>query len=160
MSKKTITIERRYQASVEDVWELWATKEGIESWWGPEGFTVTVSTLDLRSGGTMEGAMTATGAEQIAFMKSIGMPLSSALHLKYTEVVAQKRIAYTTLADFIPGVDPYDVGTAVDFYATEGGVRMVITVDAMHDEVWTQRMVAGKEGELVKLERILAARAR
>ena len=31
-----ITIERTYRASVEDVWDLWTTKEGIESWWGPE----------------------------------------------------------------------------------------------------------------------------
>ena len=30
-----IRIERTYNASIEDVWELWTTKEGIESWWGP-----------------------------------------------------------------------------------------------------------------------------
>ena len=31
------SIERTYSDSVEDVWDLWTTKPGIESWWGPEG---------------------------------------------------------------------------------------------------------------------------
>ena len=34
---KTV-IERLYRARVEELWELWTTKEGFESWWGPEGF--------------------------------------------------------------------------------------------------------------------------
>lgn len=39
-SDRKIVIERKYAASIEDVWELWTTKEGIESWWGPDGFSV------------------------------------------------------------------------------------------------------------------------
>jgi uncharacterized protein YndB with AHSA1/START domain len=35
-------IERTYRASVEELWELWTTKEGFESWWGPDGFRVEV----------------------------------------------------------------------------------------------------------------------
>jgi hypothetical protein len=34
---------------------------------------------------------------------------------------------------------------------------MVLTFDAMHDEVWTQRAAMGWENELGKLERALAA---
>jgi uncharacterized protein YndB with AHSA1/START domain len=29
--KQKITIERSYRASAEDLWDLWTTKEGIES---------------------------------------------------------------------------------------------------------------------------------
>jgi uncharacterized protein YndB with AHSA1/START domain len=43
-----MTIERTYEARIEDVWALWTTADGIESWWGPEGFTVTVRSSDLR----------------------------------------------------------------------------------------------------------------
>jgi uncharacterized protein YndB with AHSA1/START domain len=32
-----IVIERTYEASIEDVWELWTTKEGIEIVVGPGG---------------------------------------------------------------------------------------------------------------------------
>jgi len=51
--------------------------EGIESWWGPEGFTVTVQAMDVRPGGVLLYTMTATAAPQIAFMKQHGMPLST-----------------------------------------------------------------------------------
>jgi hypothetical protein len=37
---------------------------------------------------------------------------------------------------------------------------MVITLDPMHDEVWTQRMVEGWKGQLGRLERLLADRAK
>ena len=52
-----IVIERTYLASMEDIWELWTTKEGIESWWGPDGFSVKVHELDLRVGGEMRYAI-------------------------------------------------------------------------------------------------------
>ena len=38
---------------------LRTTKDGIESWWGPGGFTVKVRKLDLRSGGELHYAMIA-----------------------------------------------------------------------------------------------------
>jgi uncharacterized protein YndB with AHSA1/START domain len=50
---RRITMERTYKASVEDLWDLWTPKDGIESWWGPDGFTTKVLELDLRSGGQL-----------------------------------------------------------------------------------------------------------
>ena len=58
-SDHKIVIERTYEASIEDVWALWTIREGIESWVGPEGFSVKVHKLDLRAGGQMVYAMTA-----------------------------------------------------------------------------------------------------
>lgn len=82
-TKPRITIERTYKASVEDVWDLWTTKEGIESWWGPDGFTTEVLQLDLRAGGELRYAMTATAPAQIEFMKKVGMPLTTEGRLTY-----------------------------------------------------------------------------
>src|SRR5207245_3225668 len=36
-ARRKVTLERTFQASMEEVWDLWTTKEGIESWWGPGG---------------------------------------------------------------------------------------------------------------------------
>ena len=41
-----ITIEREYKAAIKDVWDLWTTKKGFESWWGPDGFTAKVLKLE------------------------------------------------------------------------------------------------------------------
>jgi uncharacterized protein YndB with AHSA1/START domain len=161
MTEKTATrrvsIERTFDASLEEVWELWTTKEGIESWWGPEGFVTKVSKLELRPGGALHYAMVATGPEQVEYMKSAGMPLSVETRATYIEVLPPRRLAYTTVADFIPGVKPYDVATLVELHPTEQGVRLVLTFDAMHDAHWTELARAGWESELGKLARVLAA---
>jgi uncharacterized protein YndB with AHSA1/START domain len=155
--KKKMTLERTYPSPIEDVWDLWTTKDGIESWWGPEGFSVKVRKLDLRPGGVLEYAMTATAPAQMEFMKKARMPLTTEARIAFTEVVAPRRLAYTILADFIPGVEPYRVETVVELRSEAQGVRMVLTFDAMHDETWTQRSVMGRESELDKLAKVLAA---
>jgi uncharacterized protein YndB with AHSA1/START domain len=157
-SRQRMTLERTYRATVEDVWDLWTTKEGIESWWGPGGFAVTVHTLDLRPGGSTDYVMKAVDPPQVEFMKKAGMPLETKSRITYTEVVPRRRLAYFQIADFIPGVDPYDVATVVELHETANGVRMVLTFDAMHDAHWTKMAVMGREGELVKLQAVLAAR--
>jgi uncharacterized protein YndB with AHSA1/START domain len=153
-----IVIERSYEASIEDVWELWTTPEGIESWWGPDGFSVKVHVLDLRAGGEMRYAMTAVEPAQVQFMKQAGMPLTTEARLTYTEIVSGKSIAYTHRADFIPGVEPYDVGNKVEFIAEGGHVRMVVTLDPMHSDEWTQRAAMGMESQIGKFGRAIAAR--
>jgi uncharacterized protein YndB with AHSA1/START domain len=150
---RRITIERMYKAAVQDVWDLWTTREGLESWWGPDGFTAKVLKLDLRSGGELHYAMTASAPSQIEFMKKAGMPLTIQARITYTEVVAPRRLAYTHLADFIPGVEPYDIATVVEFHTEGESVRMVLTFDAMHNEEWTQRAVMGWESQLSKLSK-------
>jgi uncharacterized protein YndB with AHSA1/START domain len=157
-TRRRITIERTYMASVEDVWDLWTTKEGIESWWGPAGFTTKVLKLDLRAGGELLYEMTATAPAQAQFMKNAGMPLTTQGRISYTEVVIQRRIAYIHLADFIPGVQPYDVATRVEFHSTGQSVHMVLIFDAMHDEEWTRRAVMGQESQLGKLEKVIAGK--
>ena len=154
-----IQLEREFDAPIEDVWELWTTAEGIESWWGPDGFSVKVRTLDLRVGGQLHYAMIATAKETVAFMKREGMPTTTECQLRYTEVVPKVRLAYVHLADFIPGVAAYDVGTVIELQPTAAGARMVMTFDAMHDEEWTERAVQGWQNELGRLEAALSARS-
>jgi uncharacterized protein YndB with AHSA1/START domain len=153
-----LTLERTFTHPIDEVWELWTTKEGIESWWGPEGFSVAVRELDLRPGGRLVYVMTATGPDQIEYMKKSGMPLATEQHVVYEEVMPPKRLAYTSMADFIPGVEPYKVDTLVELHEVAGGVRMVLSFEAMHDELWTRMMVLGKEGEVRRLEALLAVR--
>lgn len=157
-SDRKIVIERIYPASIEEVWELWTTKEGIESWWGPDGFSVKVHELDLRAGGEMRYAMTAVDPAQMQFMQQAGMPLTTEAKLTYTEIVPLKSISYTHRADFIPDIEPYDVGNKMELFALQDQVRMVLTLDPMHSDEWTQRAVMGMESQLGKLSRIFANR--
>jgi uncharacterized protein YndB with AHSA1/START domain len=152
---RRLVLERAYQASLETVWELWTTPEGIEAWWGPSGFEVKVRKLDLRPGGKLLYAMTATAPAQVDFVKGAGIPVTVEMHITYTQVVPQRRLTFTHRTDFIPGVAPYEIATAVDLYSSDQRVRMVLTFDAMHDEEWTRRTVMGWESELGKLAKVL-----
>ena len=155
-ARRRVSIERTFAgAAAEDVWALWTTKEGIESWWGPDGFEVNVRRLDVRLRGELLYAMTATAADQIEFLKKAGMPLTTESLVRYTEVVPLARLAFTQMADFIPGVKPYEVATTVAFEMIPEGVRLVLTLDAMHDEHWTKLAVMGWEQELDNLGRML-----
>ena len=154
------SIERTYAASLDEVWDLWTTKAGIESWWGPEGFGVTVISIDLKPDGQLVYRMTATAPEQVAFMKSHGMPLSTECKVTYTEVSPPHRLAYKTLTDFVPGVPPYEVATVIDLRAVTGGVKLTVTSEAMHDDVWTERARAGHESQLRKLDVLMAGQGK
>lgn len=156
MTGKRVTLERVYPADVQDVWDLWTTKDGIESWWGPGGFAVTVQKLDLRPGGELLYSMTAIGPPQIEFMKKAGMPLTQELRITFTEIIPLRRLAYTHLTDFIPGVEPYDVATVVELQRVAEGVRMTLSFDAMHSDEWTERAVMGWNSQLGKLDRLIA----
>jgi uncharacterized protein YndB with AHSA1/START domain len=154
--KKQITMERTFAAPIADVWALWTTKEGIESWWGPQGFEVTVMRLELRPGGELLYVMRAVDAERIAFMQRANMPVAHEARIVYTDIQINRRIAYRHDVDFVPGVAAYAVDTVVELDETPTGVHMVLRLDAMHDDTWTRRMADGWESELQKLEKVLA----
>jgi uncharacterized protein YndB with AHSA1/START domain len=148
-------IERTYDAPVETIWEFWTTPRGIEAWWAPDGFTAEVTTLELEPGGELVYTMTATAPEQVEFMRGAGMPLSIESRKRFTEIDAPSRLAYSSLADFIPGVEPYEFMTTVELAPVQDSTHVVMTMDAMHDETWTQRLVAGRENELANLASLL-----
>ena len=159
MSRRMITIERTFDAAIEDVWALWTTADGIESWWGPEGFRVKVRTLELRPGGALHYDMIAVGPDQIAFMKKAGMPLSQLTRATYKEVKPHTRLAFDCVVDFVPGVEPYETATVVELAARGADTHLVLTIEAMHDERWTQMAVMGWESELGKLAQTLAKKS-
>jgi uncharacterized protein YndB with AHSA1/START domain len=148
-------LERHYAASAEEVWNFWTTSDGIESWWAPDGFEVTVRTLDLRPGGELVYDMTATAPEQVEFMKSNGMPLTNQARKTFTEIERPSRLAYVSLIDFVPDVEPYDQLTVVDLEPRADGVDVVMTIEPLHDAEWTQRLVAGRSNELDNLTKVI-----
>jgi hypothetical protein len=127
---------------------------------GPERFDITVTSLGLRPGGDLIYLMAAVAPEQAAFMNRAGMPLTSECRIAYTEVAPPGRVAYKTLADFVPGVAPYEVATVVELKATTDGVKLTITFDAMRDDVWTDRARAGHASQMRKLDALLAAQGK
>lgn len=151
-----IVLERTYRATREELWQLWTTKEGFESWWGPDGFRVEVHALEARVGGLLHYSMIADAPEQIAAMKKMGQPLSHETRGRYTEVRPHERLAITHIIDFLPGVAAYDSTAVVEFTAAGDCVRMVIRLEPMHAPEFTRMAEMGWMSQLGKLDRRFA----
>jgi uncharacterized protein YndB with AHSA1/START domain len=48
---REISLSRTINAPVALVWEVWTKPEHIANWWGPNGFTNTITTMDMVPGG-------------------------------------------------------------------------------------------------------------
>ena len=48
---RELRISRLLDAPVELVWEVWTNPEHIKNWWGPDGFTNTITKMEIKPGG-------------------------------------------------------------------------------------------------------------
>jgi uncharacterized protein YndB with AHSA1/START domain len=156
-AQAAIKFERRYEdAAVEDLWALWTTKRGFESWWGPKGFRVEVQKLELREAGELLYDMIAAAPEEIAAMKKMNMPLSNRTRGVFARIEPLKHLELVHLIDFVPGVKPYENRITVEFSRAGGGAQMVISVEPHHTAEWTRMATMGMESQLTKVPAILA----
>jgi uncharacterized protein YndB with AHSA1/START domain len=151
-SEAKVVIERSYRATIEDVWSLWTTKQGFESWWGPQGFRAEVHELDARVGGALRYDMIADSAEMIAAMKQLGRPSSHPTSSRFTELKPHSRLVLTSVIDFLPGVATYETAITVDLTSAGDRVHMVVTLDAMHSEEFSKMQAQGLTSQLTKLD--------
>jgi uncharacterized protein YndB with AHSA1/START domain len=129
---RTMTITSQYQASVEQVWRLWADPSRLERWWGPPTHPATVVEHDLRPGGTVSYFVTGPDGE-----RSPGW-------WRVLDVAAPRRLSFE-LGD--PRIPTLTVDVSIDD-RHEGGtslVIMVIEVTFPSGEAMDQLLVMGFE---------------
>ena len=63
--KLTMTLDAEFDASPDQVWNLWADPRKLERWWGPPTYPATFMTLDLRAGGRASYYMTGPDGVQV-----------------------------------------------------------------------------------------------
>ncbi|HEY7964080.1 MAG TPA: SRPBCC domain-containing protein [Steroidobacteraceae bacterium] len=154
-----LTLERCYRARLPCVWVLWTSPAGLESWWGPRGFSIHVEHLDLRSGGEWRYVLAASTPAAVRLMRRTGLPRTLRVCATYTEVLRPRRLRYTQRVDFIPGVRPYESAVLLELHATADEVLMAVTFDAVRAAPWAGRARHGWDSQLGRLARRLAPRA-
>jgi uncharacterized protein YndB with AHSA1/START domain len=158
-SPNATQLKHTYDAPAELIWELCTTAGGLEEWWGPDGFKTRVSELELRPGGQLRYTLTAIGSEQVAFVRNLGMPLSNEFRRTFTEVLPPSRLAYLSLIDFVPDQEPYEHLTVIDLEPAGDRTNVIMTLDPLHDQSWTQEYRAHRGNELDNLEAAVKRRA-
>jgi uncharacterized protein YndB with AHSA1/START domain len=146
MTERTITLERELDAPRDLVWKVWTDPDEITKWWGPEGFTTPRESIeyDLRPGGTAR--MTMIGPD--------GTEYPNSGH--FTVVEPPERLGWAEEGIEHPMLEA--VNTTIEF-ADLGGDRtkVVITSRMTCAEELVQMANAGWNGQLDKLERLLAS---
>ncbi|HET6992681.1 MAG TPA: SRPBCC domain-containing protein [Bacteroidia bacterium] len=54
---RELKINRLLNAPIELVWKMWTEPEHIKNWWGPNGFTNSISKMEVKPGGEWEFVM-------------------------------------------------------------------------------------------------------
>jgi len=158
-ARTRVVMERTYKARPEELWALWTTKRGFESWWGPAGFRVEVQAIEAHVGGRLHYDMIAETPEMIEAMRRMGRPPSHVTRARFVEVKSHEHLTIAHAIDFLPGVEPYESTMKVDFFASRDGVRMVVTLEPMHDEEFSKLSALGFSSQLIKLDKRFERRA-
>ena len=94
-TNRSIRLTRLLNAPIEQVWEVWTNPDHIKHWWGPNGFTNTITKMDLQPGG--EWLLVMHGPDGTNYEnKSV-----------FTEVIKEKKIVYEHISDhyFIAAIE-------------------------------------------------------
>jgi len=84
---REIRLSRTLNAPVALVWEVWTDPKHIANWWGPTGFTTTISTMEIKPGGAWNLVMHGPDGTDYD-NKSI-----------FREVVRHKKLVYEHVSD-------------------------------------------------------------
>src|SRR5258708_2746227 len=85
-SKDAVVIERSFDAPVDLIWQMWTDPEHFKAWYGPDGATIPVATMDVRVGGGRLVCMEVQTPNGLMQMWFAG---------EYREVVENERLVYT-----------------------------------------------------------------
>ena len=141
--KWPILIELTFQAEQQDLWEKWTTREGIESWWGPEGINSTVRELEFQAGGRLVIVMRPIDSE--------GEENSIVENITFTDITPMTGISFTDRFPGMPDIEPYDVVCEVEFQATPEGTKMTFASSGLHRDDWTEYATYGWRSAFQKL---------
>jgi uncharacterized protein YndB with AHSA1/START domain len=125
-----VVIERSFDAPVDLIWRMWTDPEHFKAWYGPDGATIPVATMDVRVGGTRQVCME---------MQTPNGPMQMWFAGEYREVVENERLVYTEFMADEHGnvVSPADMGMPdghpmtteirVELEDVDGVTKMVMT---------------------------------
>jgi uncharacterized protein YndB with AHSA1/START domain len=158
---QAFTISRVIDAPLDRVWKAWTDAKQLKHWWGPKGFEIVSTKVDLRPGGT--------------FHYHLRSPDGQDMWGKFTyhEIVPQKRLVFVvSFSDEAGGVTrhplhekwPLTILSSVTFAQANGRTTVTvrwIPVDATEVERETfedgrESMKAGWTGTFDRLDDYLA----
>jgi uncharacterized protein YndB with AHSA1/START domain len=136
---RTIVTTRVLDAPRELVFEAWTDPKHLVKWWGPNGFTTTVRTIEVRPGGVWRFVM--HGPDGVDYENRI----------VYEEIVKPERLVYRHSGG--DDVEPVQFQTTVTFEDLGGKTRL--TMRAVFPSAAERNRVAEEYGAIEGAEQTL-----
>lgn len=111
---RELYIRRVFDAPRAMVFEAWTQSALAAHWWGPQGFTITSCTMDVRPGGTYRISMRSP---------------EGTVHTKrgvYREVVPDERLVFTYAWEDAAGRPGHETVVTVRFADEDGKTRLTL----------------------------------
>jgi len=117
-----LEVTRIFNASVEEVWQMWTEPEYVKQWWGPDHFICPFANINFKEGMTSLVCMQAP--------KEFGGQVHYNIW-RYTKIIHLKRIEFVmNLADENGNKQkPSEVGMPADF---PEDIRTVVTFNVIY----------------------------
>jgi uncharacterized protein YndB with AHSA1/START domain len=109
---RTIVTTRVFDAPRELVFEAWTNPKHLVQWWGPNGFTTTISAIDVRPGGVWRFVM--HGPDGVDYKNRI----------VYDEIVKPERLVYRHSGG--EDVEPVQSHVTVTFEDYDGKTKLIM----------------------------------
>ncbi len=141
---QVLRIERLIPASPERLFELWSEPSELVKWWGPDGFDVPASALDVRPGGYWRTTMRSPQGD---------------LHTVsgvYRTIDKPRRLVFTWGWDDDTGLRGHETEVTVTFEPAPGGTRMVLLQQAFENKDQRDRHNQGWSSSFECLARVAA----
>lgn len=116
-----LIVNRTFNAPRELVWKAWTEPEHVVNWWGPKGFSIRTSEIDIKPGGIWRFIM--KGSDGVEYPNKIS----------FREIVNPERLVYTTSDDIED--DPAQFQTIVNFVEQENKTILTMRLIFPSEEI-------------------------
>jgi uncharacterized protein YndB with AHSA1/START domain len=129
--KGGVVITRSFDAPRERVWKAWTDPEQLRRWWGPNGFTTPVCTIDLRVGGVFLYCMRSPEGKDY-WATGVYREIVPVTRLVYTDSFADAkgRVVPATYYGMSSEI-PLEMLVTVTFEKQDGRTKMTLRHDGL-----------------------------
>ena len=153
LAERSLKVARTFNAPRDLVFQAYTDPDALKQWFGPEGWPLTVSTMDFRVGGTWHYCMTGPEGEEAWGIAT------------YDEIVAPERLVYRdAFSDADGNIVPPESAVTIEFVEqgpseTSLQITSIFASNDERDQVIAMGMEEGMAQTLDHLEEYLAKQA-
>jgi uncharacterized protein YndB with AHSA1/START domain len=155
--KKSLTIERVFDAPKEKLWRGYSNKEQFEKWWGPEGWETTAVEFEFKPGGKIHYCMKCVDENQVEWFGQEACGIMYIQKIDEPSSFSADDYFSDTEGNINEQMPPQKF--EVEFIEEDGKTRFVnrsfLETTEQLEELVKMGMVEGFTSQLSKLEKVL-----